>query len=95
MITVAELAARGLGSLLTTATKRRFGTVQAGLGRDVLIGCARQRQTAAGDYANFILPCLAHDITSSARQWIANLYANVFQAERDVSLSGPQMSVRT
>ena len=28
--------------------------------------------------------------TSSGRQWIANLYSNVFQAERALSLSGPQ-----
>ena len=28
--------------------------------------------------------------TSSGRQWIANLYANVFRAEREISLSGPQ-----
>jgi hypothetical protein len=28
--------------------------------------------------------------TSSGRQWIANLYANVFRAERDIALSGPQ-----
>jgi len=28
--------------------------------------------------------------TSSGRQWIANLYANVFRAEQDISLSGPQ-----
>jgi hypothetical protein len=30
------------------------------------------------------------NVTSSGRQWIANLYSNVFRAERDVSLSGPQ-----
>jgi hypothetical protein len=30
------------------------------------------------------------NMTSSGRQWIANLYANVFRAERDISLSGPQ-----
>jgi hypothetical protein len=30
------------------------------------------------------------NVTSSGRQWIANLYANVFRAERDISLSGPQ-----
>jgi hypothetical protein len=30
------------------------------------------------------------NITSSGRQWIANLYANVFRAERDIGLSGPQ-----
>ena len=28
--------------------------------------------------------------TSSGRQWIANLYGNVFRAERDIALSGPQ-----
>jgi hypothetical protein len=28
--------------------------------------------------------------TSSGRQWIANLYGNVFRAERDITLSGPQ-----
>ena len=31
------------------------------------------------------------NVTSSGRQWIANLYSNVFRAEREVSLSGPQM----
>jgi len=30
------------------------------------------------------------NVTSSGRQWIASLYSNVFRAERDVSLSGPQ-----
>ena len=45
---------------------------------------APQVQTAIG-YLN---------VTSSGRQWIANLYANVFRAEREVSLSGPQMSAR-
>ena len=28
--------------------------------------------------------------TASGRQWIANLYSNVFRAEREISLSGPQ-----
>ncbi len=28
--------------------------------------------------------------TSSGRQWIANLYGNVFRAEREIPLSGPQ-----
>jgi hypothetical protein len=32
------------------------------------------------------------NVTSSARQWIANPYNNVFRAERQVRLSGPQMS---
>jgi hypothetical protein len=30
------------------------------------------------------------NVTSSGRQWIACLYSNVFRAERDLSLSGPQ-----
>ena len=30
------------------------------------------------------------NVTSDGRQWIANLYSNVFRAERDVSLGGPQ-----
>lgn len=30
------------------------------------------------------------NITSSGRQWIANLYGNVFRAEREPGLSGPQ-----
>lgn len=31
------------------------------------------------------------NITSSGRQWIGNLYGNVFRAEREVRLSGPQI----
>jgi hypothetical protein len=30
------------------------------------------------------------NVTASGRQWIANLYSNVFRAERDAGLSGPQ-----
>ena len=30
------------------------------------------------------------NVTSNGRQWIANLYSNVFRAERDLSLCGPQ-----
>jgi hypothetical protein len=30
------------------------------------------------------------NVTSSGRQWVANLYSNVFRAERELSLSGPQ-----
>jgi hypothetical protein len=30
------------------------------------------------------------NVTSSGRQWIANLYSNVFRAEREPKLSGPQ-----
>ena len=30
------------------------------------------------------------NVTSSGRQWIANLYSNVFRAERDRSFSGPR-----
>jgi hypothetical protein len=30
------------------------------------------------------------NMTSSGRQWIASLYGNVFRAEREIALSGPQ-----
>jgi hypothetical protein len=30
------------------------------------------------------------NVTSSGRQWVANLYSNVFRAEHDLCLSGPQ-----
>jgi len=30
------------------------------------------------------------NMTSSGRQWVANLYGNLFRAERDISMSGPQ-----
>lgn len=30
------------------------------------------------------------NVTSSGRQWIANLYSNVFRAERELDLSGPE-----
>ena len=33
------------------------------------------------------------NVTSSGRQWVANLYSNVFRAEREVSLSGPPTSL--
>lgn len=31
------------------------------------------------------------NVTSSGRQWIANLYGNVFRAEHEMNLSGPQL----
>src|SRR6201994_4993369 len=31
------------------------------------------------------------NVTSSGRQWVANLYSNVFRAERELTQSGPQM----
>lgn len=31
------------------------------------------------------------NVTSSGRQWISSLYGNVFRAEREVGLSGPQL----
>ena len=30
------------------------------------------------------------NVTSSGRMWIANLYSNIFRAERELRLSGPQ-----
>lgn len=41
--------------------------------------------------APHIQPAIRYlNVTSSGRQWIANLYSNVFRAERDLSLSGPE-----
>jgi hypothetical protein len=31
------------------------------------------------------------NVTSSGRQWIANIHSNVFRAERELNLSGPQL----
>src|SRR5271169_287944 len=46
-------------------------------------------------YFNCVAPHIQTEIrylnmTSSGRQWIASLYGNVFRAERDIALSGPQ-----
>jgi hypothetical protein len=46
-------------------------------------------------YWNSVAPLIQTEIrylnmTSSGRQWISNLYGNVFRAERDIALSGPQ-----
>jgi hypothetical protein len=46
-------------------------------------------------YWNSISPCVQTairylNVTSTGRQWIANLYSNIFRAERELSLSGPQ-----
>ena len=39
----------------------------------------------------FIQPAIRHlQVTSNGRQWVANLYSNVFRAERDLALCGPQ-----
>ncbi|MBR0782339.1 metal-dependent phosphohydrolase [Bradyrhizobium iriomotense] len=46
-------------------------------------------------YWNSVAPYIQTEIgylnkTEIGRQWIANLYSNVFRAEREISLSGPQ-----
>jgi hypothetical protein len=39
----------------------------------------------------FVQTAIPHlQVTASGRQWVANLYSNVFRAERDIGLSGPQ-----
>jgi hypothetical protein len=41
--------------------------------------------------APFVQTAIPHlHVTAAGRQWIANLYSNVFSAERDMVLSGPQ-----
>jgi hypothetical protein len=46
-------------------------------------------------YWNSVAPQIRTEIrylnmTSSGRQWISTLYSNVFRAEREIALSGPQ-----
>jgi hypothetical protein len=46
-------------------------------------------------YWNCVSPHIQTEIrylnmTASGRQWISNLYSNVFRAEREIALSGPQ-----
>jgi hypothetical protein len=46
-------------------------------------------------YWNCVAPHIQAEIrylnmTASGRQWIASIYGNVFRAERDIALSGPQ-----
>ena len=42
--------------------------------------------------SSHIQPAIRYlNVTSSGRQWIAGLYSNVFRAEREVRLSGPQL----
>ena len=46
-------------------------------------------------YWNSVAPHIQTEIgylnrTTRGRQWIANLYSNIFRAERDIALSGPQ-----
>jgi hypothetical protein len=39
----------------------------------------------------FIQTAIGHlQVTENGRQWVANLYSNVFRAERDLALCGPQ-----
>jgi hypothetical protein len=41
-------------------------------------------------YPQFYWNNVAAHLTSRGRQWVANLYGNVFRAERELNLSGPQ-----
>jgi hypothetical protein len=41
--------------------------------------------------APYVQTAIRHlHVTASGRQWIANLYSNIFRAERDIPLSGPE-----
>ena len=50
-------------------------------------------------YPQFYWNCIAPNIqtaikyldgTAGGRQWVANLYSNIFRAERDIAMFGPQ-----
>jgi hypothetical protein len=41
--------------------------------------------------APFVQTAVRHlQVTTNGRQWVANLFSNVFQAEREIALGGPQ-----
>lgn len=69
---------------------------EAGTNRELGYGCPSDLvERYPQFYWNSIAPHIQTGIrylnaTSSGRQWIANLYGNVFRAEREISLSGPQ-----
>jgi len=44
-----------------------------------------------GSVAPYVKTAIGYlQVTASGRQWVANLYSNVFRAERDLALCGPQ-----
>ena len=72
-------------------------------GHDILRGRALHHHMPAADlvnlYPQFYWDSMAPhmqtairylNVMSTGRQWIANLYSNVFRAERDIYRSGPQ-----
>jgi hypothetical protein len=91
MITIPELVAQALGSFLNSESRGRFS---ASLGyntpADIVYKYPQFYWTHIAPQIQTAIRYL--NVTSSERQWIANLYSNVFRAEREVSLSGPQMS---
>ena len=44
--------------------------------------------SSVSPYIQKAMRCL--NVTSSGRQWIANLYSNILRAERELNLFGPQ-----
>ena len=90
MITIPELVAHALGSFLTTETKGRFGTVQAGL-TDFLPYAARLAMECIGNSDalyhdiehTMLVTLVGHDILvgrALARATTADDYANFILA---------------
>jgi hypothetical protein len=61
--------------------------------------CAQSRADIVHKYPQFYWNSVAPyiqsairylNVTANGRQWVANLYSNVFRAERDIVLGGPQ-----
>ncbi|HMF27730.1 MAG TPA: hypothetical protein VKE42_03100 [Candidatus Cybelea sp.] len=60
-----------------------------------LLGCRRSLALRGERYWNSVAPYIQSairylNVTANGRHWIANLYSNVFRAERDIALGGPQ-----
>lgn len=55
---------------------------------DIVIRYPQFYWNSVAPHIQYAIRCLNR--TASGRQWIANLYGNVFRAEQDIALSGPQ-----
>ena len=74
----------------TTSSRRPGSTAQLGYDRPADL-VNRYPQFYWNSVAPHVQTAIRYlNVTASGRQWIANLYSNVFRAERDIALSGPQ-----
>lgn len=95
MFTIPELTANALGSHLAERMRLRFGSTDAALIERVYTSPADLIDLYPKFYWTSVAPHIQSairylNVTSNGRRWIANLYSNIFRAERELSLSRPQ-----